>query len=197
MNPAAYDAEAREVRSVKRALFYLFAAVAFTYIFAGAWRLYVGPYSRFATIRQIDYKKAKEYLNTTACTDPVKRTNLEGYTRCEESRITADESPRARAFQDLMEDLKICDQGVCYAFGINWTESFWSIVKLLVVAVALLVLLIGTGAVTFGHGGGTQLPMTMISAAANEHMVSMYMQHVASKQAAQYVAPPPARHKIE
>jgi len=202
MNPAAYDAEARQSRSVKQAIFWLVVGIGFTYAFSMVWRLYVGPYSRFSTLRRLEHEKAIEYLTTSACTDSVKRAKLEGYNRCEEARITSEQSPAALAFHDLMDDLKFCDQGVCYLAGINVTDSFWTIARLMLMAGVLLFLLVGIGAVSFGRGGGTQLPMTMLAAANAEHMAA-YLHYATSKQQQQQqqYAPPPVaaadRHKIE
>lgn len=177
-----YDSEVRQRKLVRQCWLAFATFIAASFAFAYAWRLYVGPYRAFLTTRTLEHEKAVDYLTTTACTSAEKRARLEGWNLCEKSRIAANLDPSEQAFNDLMQYLKLCDQGACYIFGYNVSDIGWGLGKFVMsVLVALLLLSsTGIGAAMYGlRSRGTDLPF---------QAYGMYMQQPPPHQ---YGMPPP------
>lgn len=199
---AAYDADARERRSVKRGVFWFIVFIVGTYGIAYMYRLYVGPYKFAYKRRLIEYEKALVDLSTPTCADPVLRAQLEGYNNCERSRLITEDSVRGLAFHDVLTELKWCNQGGCYFFDINATDVVWPLFRLVAPMALLLYVLSFIGLITWqrAHSVGMyQLPMMGAADAAYMHaaLEAREQQRIAAKQYSASMPPPMARDKLD
>jgi len=169
----SYDRDFLARRNASRVAYWFAAFVVGSFAFAYTWNLYVGPYTSFYEDRASEQRKARTYLTTTTCTDPHKRSALEGYNQCERSERIVTQRLAVMAFFDLMDYLRVCDKGVCTVGGINITSSAWFLFQLLMAAAAILYIVsfFGLASSMWGrHTAAYQMPMTM----AGVHDIALY-----------------------
>ncbi len=180
---AGYGSYVDDRRSFLRVAFWFVMFVTLTFMFAYAWRLYVGPYNDFYLQRLEEHEQASIYLRTEVCENSDTRSKLEGHNLCGQSKRTLARSPQVAAFYDLMDWLSFCRDGICRVFGINigeWMLTSW---KLIGTICALLYIASAFGFVTSQYGRASvaySLPI-MISPEQQQQQHAAFMaQHAAA-----------------
>lgn len=176
MPSVTYDADGKQRRAMGCLTFCVVVFFALTFLFAYAWRLSVGPYTKFKVKCDVLHKKAQTDKDSPNCRDPALRAQLEGYNNCERSEIILTRSCRITAFYDLMNYLSFCDENnQCKFAGINWTDSLYSLVRIGFIACVALYIASVLGIVTYSYGrsvGVMQLPMNGVSGGFTPIMVA-------------------------
>ncbi len=148
----SYDGDARQRRALLGLTSWAVVFIIMTFVFAGAWRLYVGPYTDFKILRHALHKKAKVTLSQPTCNDPFVRAQVEGFNKCDEAERILALSPTVWAFYDLMDSLAICRNGVCTVAGINISDSLWTVAHFVMIGACVLYVASFFGLITSTHG---------------------------------------------